>query len=203
MPWWSSKKINIWPARIILAIVAIFDFLGWTRILPLDPQFTWFGLFLQALTVWGGLEIINYVISKRKIQYPITFAAIMFALLVAADAFGDMGSLYEKFVWYDQVMHFFGGFSTSILVTGFMLHAHKYRLENRLRRFEVFMASIGVTTLGQVIYEMEEYYEDFFTGSHRLGDGFDTANDLSLGLYGAIAATLILFWFYRVWKTKK
>jgi uncharacterized membrane protein YjdF len=61
--------------------------------------------------------------------------------------------------------------------------------------FMAYMTSV----LFAVLYEMQEYLEDVFSGSHRLGDGPDTANDLLLNLIGGLVTVLLVtgFRYYR------
>ncbi|MBU0963868.1 hypothetical protein KKC06_02410, partial [Patescibacteria group bacterium] len=53
-----------------------------------------------------------------------------------------------------------------------------------------FMAITGSAFFG-VLYELEEYLEDVFTGGNRLGSGVDTANDMMWNTIGALIVVLI------------
>lgn len=59
-------------------------------------------------------------------------------------------------------------------------------------RGETYIIGFSLSVVIQVVYELEEYVEDLLTGSNRLGDGFDTANDLMLGLFGAMLGALVI-----------
>ena len=56
--------------------------------------------------------------------------------------------------------------------------------------------ALCLNVLFAVLYEIEEYSEDFFYGTNRLGDGPDTANDLMLNLIGG-AIIILAIMAYR------
>jgi len=188
---------TLWPARIIFGLILSVEVLGVAGILPIEPEFTWFGMILQVLVAFAGFELLGWFVRSKKIGYPIGAAAFLFALLVVADASGDMAGLYGQFAWYDAVLHFMGGFATAIVTAGFMIAVHDLKKPSKTRLVEVFLGSSGIAVMAQVLYEMEEYYEDLLTGSQRLGDGFDTVSDLSLALYGALIASAIILWLQK------
>lgn len=53
--------------------------------------------------------------------------------------------------------------------------------------------AVLVVSFFGALYEIEEYLEDFFTASMRLGDGPDTANDIMLNVIGAAVAVVIIY----------
>jgi len=48
------------------------------------------------------------------------------------------------------------------------------------------------------MYEIEEYLEDYFTGSHRLGDGLDTAEDLMFNIVGGLVVLSIIVIYLKI-----
>jgi hypothetical protein len=62
----------------------------------------------------------------------------------------------------------------------------RLRGPERLVHLELFFSGVAFATMLATLYEVTEYTEDFITGSHRLGDGFDTVNDLVLGMVGGL-----------------
>lgn len=151
-------------------------------------------MILQVTSVWLAIEIVSMWIQKKKVDYTLGLGALLITAQVIVDAIGDMGHLYGQFLWYDQMLHFASGFIATFIVGGLFYAIHKIH-DKRRPGLEVFIAALGVGTLVSVVYEIEEYLEDFFTGSHRLGDGFDTANGLMLAVLGGIIAA----WFVIKW----
>jgi hypothetical protein len=189
----TSWRTNLIPVRIGLFALIVFELLGALRLIPIITEFTWKGLLLQSIAIWIFIEWAAWFVRRRKLNYFIAPAAYLLTLQVIVDAVGDMAHLYGKFIWYDQLMHLTGGFVVAFITTGILYAMHRRDHVQVLSLREVLLSgwSLGVTA--QVIYELEEYMEDVLTGSHRLGDGFDTANDLMLGSAGgAIAAILVL-----------
>jgi hypothetical protein len=189
----TSWRTNLIPVRIGLFVLIAFELLGALRLIPIVTEFTWKGLLLQSIAIWVFIEWAAWYVRRRKLNYFIAPAAYLLTLQVIVDAVGDMAHLYGKFIWYDQLMHLTGGFVVAFITTGILYAMHRRDHVQVLSLREVLLTgwSLGVTA--QVIYELEEYMEDVLTGSHRLGDGFDTANDLMLGSAGgAIAAILVL-----------
>jgi uncharacterized membrane protein YsdA (DUF1294 family) len=61
-----------------------------------------------------------------------------------------------------------------------MKNAKQWRIPDEV----LYLLALGINVIVAVLYEVEEYLEDFFTLSQRLGDGPDTANDMMVNLIG-------------------
>jgi len=168
----------------------VFELLNWFNILHFELDFTWLGLVLTSSFVWITMEIVSAKLQKSTGRGLPWYAYGIVLLGTTFDALGDVAHWYSKFEWYDQIGHFNGG-AMATLVFFFVLYrmvqADKIRIGPKLLGF---LALCGGTLLG-VLYEMEEYIEDVFTGGNRLGDGVDTANDLLLNTLGALFIVLI------------
>ena len=182
-----------WVARTILATVMSVELLGSFNLLSLDPEFTWKGLLLQSGAILAVFEILGWAVRRYKMDYVVGYSALAAALLIAFDAIGDIQHLYGTFAWFDQAMHTLGGFIAGLTVTSLLAAVNrKNHGSTGITRSELFVGGVtAAATLG-LIYELVEYYEDLFTGSHRLGDGFDTAQDLSLDLFGGMLAAFLV-----------
>jgi uncharacterized membrane protein YjdF len=109
--------------------------------------------------------------------------------LVLLDATGDYLHFYSTWQYYDTVLHFLGSSGAALLI--YMIYFNYYPFLQQHYRL-LALLTITTTICVGVLYELEEYLEDVFTGSHRLGDGFDTANDLLMNSWGAIIALALL-----------
>ncbi|MDP2587542.1 MAG: hypothetical protein Q8P33_02090 [bacterium] len=183
---------SFWPARIGFALILFIEILGVTGVLGITPDFTWKGMIIQAVAIWGALEIVQVMINKMGLNMTLGPAALIIMVQLAIDATGDMGHLYSRFDWYDQILHLTGGFVAAIITTGLVRSLFERHGHSKHARFELLIYGFALSVVGQVIYELAEYLEDILTGSNRLGDGFDTVNDLTLGMFGALLAALIV-----------
>lgn len=178
-------------ARLAFAAWILVEILSWVKVLPLTLEFTWLGLILTAGFVWASLEIISWQLRKHGARYlwGITYLGALFS--VCADAFGDIFRFYGNFSWYDQVTHFFGGAVVALIVFDLLTALYqsgKIILPIKGRG----VVSVAIAMAMGSIYEIEEYSEDVLFKSHRLGDGFDTANDMLCNALGAAVIIIIL-----------
>ncbi len=187
-----SKTLRV-ISRILLGALIIFELLNEFGFLHFSLHFTWFGLSVTAIVIWAGLEIISYFL-KALCSKPLTgWAFLLASFSVYVDALGDILNFYGRFGWYDQIAHFSGGMSAGAIIL-YILMALACGNKLKLGNFGLGFFSLMVANFLGVLYEFEEYFEDYFTGSHRLGDGPDTVNDIFLNTLGAfLIISLILF----------
>ncbi|MFH0830831.1 MAG: hypothetical protein V1895_02115 [Parcubacteria group bacterium] len=183
---------SLWPTRVGFTILLLVELLGAGGVLPIKPEFTWKGMILQSVAIWAFLELVRYLIDRHDFNMSLGPGALLVLIQTAVDAVGDMGHLYGRFEWYDQILHFSGGLMVAIVATALFRAIHEKQNHTIFPRAEIMVGGFGVAMAAQVLYEAEEYLEDVLTGSQRLGDGFDTANDLVLGLFGAVLGALIV-----------
>lgn len=184
----NINRFTVFSMRLAFFGLFMFEFLNYLGILHFSLDFTWIGLMITVLGIWLLLEIVNFYLyrkTKKKINGAVYF---LVAFVIYFDAFGDILHLYSNFGWYDQVMHFAGGAAVALI---FFCVFHFFY--NHLDMLICALLSISLGETFCVLFELEEYFEDYFTGSHRLGDGFDTANDLFLDLIGALCIAFIFF----------
>jgi hypothetical protein len=183
-------------ARFAFGAWILIEVLSWAKVLPLTLEFTWLGLVLTASLAWSALEIISW--RLRKVGARSLWAGTFIVALISqcTDAFGDIFCFYGTYSWYDQLAHLVGGAAVALIFFDLLtsLHAAK-RLQLGLA-FRGFLSVLGSMALGS-LYELEEYGEDVIFGSHRLGDAFDTGNDLLLNTFGSVLLILLVVWFRR------
>lgn len=183
---------SLWPARVGFAALFVVEVLGAANVLPITPEFTWKGMLLQLVVIWATFEFVRWLVDRHSLDMSVGFVGQLVLLQTVADAVGDMAHLYARFIWYDQILHMIGGFLAAVVATGLLRAVHEKRDHKLFPRAEVLVGGFSIAVVCTVLYEAEEYLEDLLTGSHRLGDGFDTANDLVLGLFGALLAALLV-----------
>lgn len=178
-------------SRILFAGLIFFEFLNQFKILHFQLDFTWFGLVITCFSVWLSLEIIS-LICKHFCQKPLSGLVMLIAAGgIYIDAFGDILHFYSRFGWYDKLAHLIGGTATAVVILAIVWSFCQCKKIKVGFFGQSFIVVAGASLLG-ALYEIEEYLEDYFTGSHRLGDGPDTANDMLMNLIGACAIIVIV-----------
>lgn len=188
----------IWFARVGFIGWLLFELLNLVKILHFTLDFSWLGLMLTGGFIWAAIEI-----SSRRLLLSVGQGLPWVVYIVGLfgtswDALGDIAHFYNQFDWYDQVAHFNGGMTPALIfffIFTLLVRRGKLSIGPKLL---AFFAVASANVLG-ILYEIEEYLEDVFFHTNRLGDGPDTANDLMLNLIGSVIAVLIAsYYVYRL-----
>lgn len=178
-------------SRWLFFALIIFELLNQAGILHFTLDFTWFGLAVTGIVIWFIVETTSYFL-KKSCGYPLAGWVILATTgAVYLDALGDILRFYGRFGWYDQLAHFLGGAVAAALLF-VVINSFNRCGKIKLGCIGQAIFSLFAVSFFGVLYELEEYFEDYFTGSHRLGDGPDTANDLFLNLLGALTVIVII-----------
>jgi hypothetical protein len=184
--------------RILIIGLIATEFLNRFGFLHFPLTFTWDGLIVTSIIVWLLLETTSLLLKKSCGLMLSGWIFPLAATVLYIDALGDILRLYSQFGWYDQVAHILGGMSVGATLFS-VIHSYVHCGKIRLGRWgQGIFALFGAAFFG-VLYELEEYFEDYFNHVHlRLGDGPDTANDLLLDVVGAgIIILLIILVIYN------
>lgn len=189
-------------SRLAFLGLLLFELLNYFKLLHFTLDFTWLGLVWTVSVIWFFTEILSFYL-KKKCQRPLSgLIFLLITLVVYFDAGGDVFHLYSRFNWYDQVMHLAGGGAATLIIFYLLLIFNSCQII-KLGRFALSLFALGVSAIFGMLYEIEEYLEDYFKGTNRLGDAFDTANDLLLDLLGGLFILFILltsFWLRGIVK---
>jgi hypothetical protein len=175
----------------MLGGLILFEIFNYFEIFKFSLDFTWFGLIITGLVVWIGLEISNYFLEKRGCKFYTGIWAVA-AIPLYFDALGDINRFYSRFNWYDLVGHFLGGLAAGIIIFSIVKSQNIYHASKASNLLTSFTTFTSVVTLG-VFYEIEEFTENYFNLTNRLGNANDTVTDLMMDGLGAIVAILIMF----------
>jgi hypothetical protein len=187
----NMNKILTNLARLGFISWLVFELLNWQGVLRFALDFTWKGLVMTAGFTWLALEIVSWLLYK-KAGRSLSWYVFMIALVsISVDALGDINHWYSGFSWYDQMAHMVGGGTAALAAFSLYWELVKSGKIVMGKKFAGFLAVATAGFLG-TFYEMEEYLEDVFTGSHRLGDGPDTANDIMMNTIGAIIMVMVV-----------
>jgi hypothetical protein len=202
----SLLVINL--ARALFAGLIIFEILNYLKILTFNTQFTWLGLVITSIFTLTLLEVVAYKYKQKKGHYLHYSIWLILTTALSLDAAGDFFHLYGKFVWWDQTVHYgvsaILAFTLFAVINAFWVDKFQYSLlfrEGRLR-LALFLAATSTISLG-ALYEIEEYLEDVFFHTNRLGPGTDTANDLTMNFLGTLTTISIIAIYYILTHKRK
>lgn len=182
---WNIFKLS-W--RLLFGALVTIELLTFLRIIPLSPTYTILGLLITALFTWLVVEIIQFVFeafgTHNLYRWQMT---LLLVAVVYLDAIGDFFNFYTTIPNYDGFLHFF----TPAVGTWWIWQLLQILYPSCAQSFRILATATTTLSLAS-LYEIEEYLEDWLTGSHRLGDSFDTGNDLFMALVGTILMLLII-----------
>lgn len=196
-----TKKFIPLVWRIPLIPLIIFELLVILSVFDITPDFTKIGLLITSSAVLILLELpYRYALLKDS-ERVLWWAALPAVIAVLFDAAGDFLHLYSRFYFYDTILHFLGAFSSSMFIWQVFTVYYAQKIREHLISIGLiyFMTFTTAITFG-VLYEVEEYLEDFFLHSSRLGDGPDTGNDLSMDILGSLTLIALMLWYEQRWK---
>jgi len=187
-----------WLWRVPLIAIILFEFTVLVNGVNITPDYTELGLFLTSTILLFGIEIFRSYIPKKYSYRLYWWAVLPGVLSIYLDALGDFAHFYSRFVHYDTLMHTLGAFSATLFIWN-LLQA-KFREDYTVTVMLLLTFCMSITIASG--YEILEFSEDFFTGSSRFGDSFDTGVDLVMDFMGAGFATLLISKLTKHGKTK-
>lgn len=192
----NNYLIYIFRAGFLL--VLLYEIFHW-KFLNSAVTFSWEGLVATVLVIWALFEIGFYFLRNRlKANISWVSFALAFSSL-SLDAAGDIYGWYAAYSpWFDKIAHFFGGFVVVVVIYD-VLKIVRAKNPAIFSGALVIPLAILITLFFGVGYETLEYMEDklYWGRQVRLGDGYDTVNDLHLDLAGAVLAMMIVYLFRK------
>ncbi len=203
-----ESRGNIYLRRAAYAILGglvVFDALNFLQVVPYQVEFTLFGRIVSTGGAFLALVIADALFKKHIGRALPGIVWASFALIIVGDFFGDVFHFYGSWDRYDQAIHFLSGpFLVAPLIALLVMikNAKQWRVPDGI----LYLLALGINVTIAVLYEVEEYLEDFFTLSQRLGDGPDTANDLMVNLIGGVGCILAVMAYKKIrhyWYSRK
>jgi len=199
----------------ILVAVGSIAFALWTR--GLTPESTVvIGGNLRIIVLSLLAIIVTIAVSRIEKRYdihlPRGLMAMILVLLVASIVLGDAYGQYDRFWWWDDVLHLMSGVIMAMI--GFLL-VYFFNARYNMRINPLFIATFAFTfaiTMG-VIWEIIEFGLDFFIASNMqswivpadavlMGKPYqgnalrDTMSDLIVACVGAVPVSAIVYLSY-------
>jgi len=188
-------------SRSLLTGLLLFEFLNYFGILKYSLSFTWLGLIITCLLVWLMLEVISFFLKKYCGQSISGWGMMTATIAIYLDSFGDIFHFFNQIWWYDRVAHLVGGGVVAGLTFNIVWIICRSRKIN-IGFSVISFISLAITSLLGTMYEAEEYFEDYFFGSSRLGEGPDTADDMILNMIGGLLVILVINIYLQIKKKR-
>lgn len=163
------------------------------------------GIFLKSLSlITLGITFLFLVLTEKylKIRIPNSFSWIFVIFIILSVILGSYGNFYEKFTWWDDMLHFSYGIGFAYL--GFLIIFYINLLtKSSQNTFLLIMFSFCFSVAFGAIWEIYEYAIDVFFGTNMqrtLEYGIhDTMHDIIL----ETVATLVTNFYIFVYLTGK
>lgn len=132
----------------------------------------------------------TFVEKNYNFRLPLELDLILILFLFATLILGEVSQFYEKFWWWDIMLHTISGFLIGLV--GFLIvfslrYSHKINLSPSLA--VLFSFSFAMMIAG--IWEIIEFLIDYFFRSTMQKSLIDTMTDLIVALFGAILISIL------------
>ena len=127
---------------------------------------------------------------RLRVHLPVEFTFVLCLFLYASFILGELGDFYERFWWWDQLLH-----TLSALVTGLLgfLAIYVFYASDRVQASPAFVAilSFCVAVAAGTVWEVFEFGMDWFFGLNMQKSGLvDTMTDMLVNMFGALVAAV-------------
>lgn len=134
---------------------------------------------------------------QLDVQLPIEFTLVTSVFLYAAFVLGEVRNYYERYWWWDLLLHSFSALVMGLL--GFLL-VYVFYMTNRIRLAPVYVAmvSFGLAVTIGTLWEVFEFLMDWSFGFNMQKSGLvDTMTDLMVNIGGAVVAAVIGYTYVK------
>lgn len=187
----KNSKVAIGIAgifEIILIATAILNIISrqWKDLVPL-------GVAIVSIIL---PFIVTIIANKKNIVLPSSFQLISVIFILLALYFGEHMKFYDKFWWWDLLLHaIFGSYAVIValhLIQGIIIKK-KEVTKKRFITFTVIFAFCFSITLG-TLWEVFEFLGDYFFKTNMVKGGLeDTASDLIVKIIAAFITSIICY----------
>jgi hypothetical protein len=145
----------------------------------------WEAFFINILAL--ALTFAPYIVSRRYgIKLPLDFIVVIVAFIYASMFLGSTFGAYERFFWWDAMLHTASGIVLSFIAFLFLFTMYKDgRLKTSPFIIAVFSFSFGLALGG--VWEIFEFSVDSIFGTNMQKNGLsDTMWDLIVDALGSL-----------------
>ncbi len=185
-----------WAERLQLGLVLVLQLAIAAVLAGALFEGRWLLAFVAALVL--GLTFLPAVLERQLgVQLPVELTLFNTVFLYAAFGLGEVRQFYERFWWWDLMLH---SLSAVVLgLTGFVL-TYIFHMTQRIHMSPSLVALVSfgfAVTLG-TLWELFEYFMDLLFGLHmQRGSLNDTMTDLLVDTIGALAAASVGYFYVK------
>lgn len=184
-----AERIQLWLSAVLQ--LAIFGL-----IVGALAEEQWQVAFAAAVVL--ALTFLPALIERQlAVQLPVEFTLFTCIFLYAAFALGEVGRFYQRFWWWDLLLH---SISAMVLgVVGFLL-VYVFYMTHRIRVAPVYVAlfSFGFAVTLGTLWEIFEFAMDHLFGFGMQKSGLvDTMTDLMVDAIGALIAAVFGYQYVK------
>jgi len=162
------------------------------------------GILLKSeglIIISSALFFLLFLEKTTRLKIPSGIAVLFVLFVVFSLVLGSYYDFYERFAWWDDVLHAFYG--AAFAVVGFIIIqyiSYQYRITNQI--FIICLFSFCFSVTGGVIWEMYEFIYDLMTGGNmqrtHVGRGVDdTMYDLILESSAALVVNIFIYYYLK------
>lgn len=116
---------------------------------------------------------------------PVFVLALNFGLSYFVD-------IYSKAVWFDNVMHYAGGFSIAVSAMIILMVARRRNYVGNVHWFGQILFAISFTALAAILWEICEFLSDELFGTTLQLSGRNIMQDMLFGLAGGLSGSFFM-----------
>jgi putative membrane protein len=139
-------------------------------------------------------RIVTYIANKRNMCLPPNFELFFLIFIFCAQYLGEIVGFYEKFWWWDTMLHFVSGLYLTVIGSFLINDVFISKNETMLKRFILFSSffSFCFTVTMGVLWEIFEFAGDYLLKTHMVEGSYeDSAVDLLVKTVGALIVAVI------------
>lgn len=177
-------------AAMVLIRITLLVAIGWS-IIARD----WETLGMSILT-YASTYIPTFLEHQYRVYFPIEYHLVIVAFLYGSLFLGEVGDAYERFWWWDIMLH-----TSSGVVLGFVgfLVLYIMHLQQRLKMSAGMIAFLAfcVALATGALWEIFEFAADQFFGATMQNGNTDTMGDLVVDALGALCVSIAGYFHFK------
>ncbi len=178
----GSQLAILWSLRLIIVLAAVWGLI--------TGEWEAFFISVMALVLTFIPELLS---RKYKIVIPIEYNIVLALFIFASVVLGEVGDAYERFWWWDAVLHVISG--VVLAMAGFLI-LYTLKHQGKLDASPFIIATF-VFTFGMAfgaVWEIFEFAVDGFFGTNMQKNGLqDTMWDLIVDGIGSLAVAIAAY----------
>lgn len=196
MKFFINNKDLDFPDRVMLLISYMLQLVLLAAIFIFISEGNWFNCFLTVTILF--LSFLPAIIRRSyKVYLPVEFDLFTILFLFLATFLGESNSFYNKFWWWDIILHISSGFLLGIM--GFLLVyvlSEEKTASLKMKPIFISLFAFSFAIMLGTIWEIYEFGNDQLLGTNMQKSGLiDTMWDLIVDTIGALVVSIIGYFY--------